>query len=59
MIGEEGQRILLQRDFVPASSRMDTPLNRGPLTVIDPALIVDQGERWARLYEEIIVKGAR
>jgi iron(III) transport system substrate-binding protein len=59
MIGEEGQRILLQRDFVPASSRLDTPLNRGPLTIIDPALIVDQGERWARLYDEIIVRGAR
>jgi iron(III) transport system substrate-binding protein len=59
MIGEEGQSILLKRDFVPASRRMDTPLNRGPLTIVDPALLVDQGERWARLYEEIIVKGAR
>lgn len=57
MVGEEGQRILLQRDFVPASRKMDTALNRGPLTIIDPALIVDQGERWAKLYDEIIVKG--
>jgi iron(III) transport system substrate-binding protein len=56
MISDEGQRILLNRDFVPASRNMDTPLNRGPLTIIDPALIVDQGERWSRLYDEIIVK---
>jgi hypothetical protein len=34
-------------------------LNRGPLTIIDPALIVDQGERWARLYDEIVVKAPR
>lgn len=59
MIGDEGQRILLKRDFVPASRKMDTALNRGPLTIIDPALIVDQGERWARLYDEIVVKGPR
>ena len=56
MIGDEGQQILLKRDFVPASRKMDTALNRGPLTIIDPALIVDQGERWSKLYDEIIVK---
>jgi ABC-type Fe3+ transport system substrate-binding protein len=59
MIGEEGQRILLKRNFVPASRKLETALNHGPLTIVDPALLVDQGERWAKLYEEIIVKGAR
>ena len=59
MIGEEGQSILLKRDFVPASRRMDTALNRGPLTIIDPAVMIDQGERWAKLYDEIIVKQNR
>jgi iron(III) transport system substrate-binding protein len=59
MIGGEGQGILLKRDFVPASRKLDTALNRGPLTIIDPALIVDEGERWAKLYDEIIVKQGR
>ena len=59
MIGDEGQQILLRRDFIPASRKIDTALNRGPLTIIDPALLVDQGERWAKLYDEIIVKGGR
>jgi ABC-type Fe3+ transport system substrate-binding protein len=59
MIGDEGQQILLKRDFVPASRKLDTALNRGPLTIIDPALIVDQGERWAKLYDEIIIRGKR
>jgi iron(III) transport system substrate-binding protein len=59
MIGDEGQGILLKRDFVPASRKLDTALNRGPLHVIDPALVVDQGERWAKLYHEIIVKQGR
>lgn len=59
MIGDEGQEILLKRDFVPASRKLDTALNRGPLTIIDPALIVDEGERWAKLYDEIVVKQGR
>jgi len=59
MIGDEGQDILLKRDFVPASRKLDTALNRGPLTIIDPALIVDEGERWAKLYDEIVVKQGR
>jgi iron(III) transport system substrate-binding protein len=59
MIGEEGQRILLKRDFVPASRKLETPLDHGPLTIVDPALLVDEGERWAKLYEEIIVKQGR
>ena len=59
MIGAEGQEILLKREFVPASRKLDTALNRGPLTIIDQALIVDHGERWATLYDEIIVKQGR
>ena len=59
MISDEGQEILLKRDFVPASRKLDTALNRGPLVIIDPALIVDEGERWAKLYDEIIVKQGR
>ena len=59
MIGEEGLRILLKRNFVPASRKLETALNHGPLTIVDPAVLVDEGERWTKLYDEIIVKGAR
>ena len=56
MIGDEGQQILFKRDFVPASRKIDTPLNRGPLVIIDPKLVLDESEKWAKLYDEIIVK---
>ena len=59
IIGDQGQTILLKRDFVPASRKLDTGVIRGPLVIIDPALIVDEGERWAKLYDEIIVKQGR
>ena len=56
MIGDEGQQILFKRDFVPTSRKIDTPLNRGPLVIIDPKLVLDESEKWAKLYDEIIVK---
>ena len=56
MIGDEGQHILFKRDFVPTSRKIDTPLNRGPLIIIDPKLVLDESEKWAKLYDEIIVK---
>ncbi|MDQ6621525.1 MAG: extracellular solute-binding protein [Pseudomonadota bacterium] len=59
MIGEEGQRILAQRDFVPANRRIDTPLNKMPLRIVDPALILDESSKWTRLYDEIIVRQVR
>ncbi|TMH54538.1 MAG: extracellular solute-binding protein [Betaproteobacteria bacterium] len=59
MIGDDGQRILAERKSVPTSRKIHTALDRSSLKIIDPVVLVDQGERWAKLYEEIIVKGSR
>jgi iron(III) transport system substrate-binding protein len=59
MIGEEGQRILAERKSVPTSRKIRTYLDRDALRIIDPVRLVDQSERWAKLYEDIIVKGGR
>ena len=59
MIGEDGQRILAERRSVPTSRKIRTSIDREALKIIDPVRLVDQGERWAKLYEDIIVKGAR
>src|SRR6266568_3782974 len=57
MIGDDGQRILAERKSVPTSRKIHTALDRSTLKIIDPVVLVDQGERWTKLYEEIIVKG--
>ena len=59
MIGEDGQRILAERRSVPTSRKIRTSIDREALKIIDPVRLVDQGERWAKLYEDIILKGAR
>ncbi len=56
-ISEEGQRILAQRDFVPTSKKVDTPLNKLPLKFVDARVTLDEYDKWAKLYEEIFGKG--
>ncbi|WP_020656377.1 ABC transporter substrate-binding protein [Massilia niastensis] len=56
MISDEGQQILARRDFVTTSTRLPSPLGKTPLRLVDAALMLDENEKWTRLYEEIIVK---
>jgi iron(III) transport system substrate-binding protein len=55
----DAQPILLQRDFVPTSKKVDTPLNKMPLKFVDPKIILDENEKWTKLYDEIITKQSR
>jgi iron(III) transport system substrate-binding protein len=55
-ISEEGQGILAKRDFVPTNKKIDTPLNRLPLTIVDPATMLDQDRKWTKLYEDLFIK---
>src|SRR6266566_4093171 len=56
MISEAGQRILEERGFLPARRAMQGPLAGQPLRRVDPALMLDQAEKWTRLYESIFVR---
>jgi iron(III) transport system substrate-binding protein len=59
MLSEDGQRILSQRDSIPTSRKVESRLDRGSFKIVNPALLLDEGDRWAKLYDEIIVKGTR
>ncbi len=56
MLGDEAQKILVQRDFVPTRQGVPSPLAQVPITVVDAASLLDEGDRWARLYDEIVVR---
>jgi iron(III) transport system substrate-binding protein len=58
-IGEEGQRILAKRDFVPTNRKIDTPLNKIPLELVDPRVMIDEHAKWTKLYEELFLRQAR
>jgi len=49
-LSEEGQRIIAARDFVPTSRKIDTPLNRVPMTFVDARVAIDEYDKWKSLY---------
>ena len=52
-IGPEGQKILAKRDFVPTNRTVETPLSKIPMKFIDPAVILDQHDKWQKLYLQL------
>ena len=56
-ISEEGQKILSDRDFVPTNTKVESAIAKQPLKFVDPAMMLDEGEKWAKLYQDIFGKG--
>lgn len=50
-LSEEGQRIIADREFVPTSKKVDTPLNKVPMTFVDARVTLDEYDKWKNLYE--------
>jgi iron(III) transport system substrate-binding protein len=50
----DAQKILAERHYVTTSSKVDSPIDRNSLTVMDSAQALAQGDKWERLYAEII-----
>ena len=58
MLGE-AQEIMVKRNFIPSSAPVAATLKDVPqFTLIDPKVVLDEGEKWTKLYEDIIVKPA-
>jgi iron(III) transport system substrate-binding protein len=50
----DAQKILADRDYVAVSRKVGSPLDREQLTVMDSAAVLAQGDKWERLYDQII-----
>jgi len=50
----DAQQLLLGREFTPTNMKVK-PLEI-PFRVIDPAQILDEGDKWAKLFDQIVVK---
>jgi iron(III) transport system substrate-binding protein len=57
-ISEEGQKVLAERDFVATSTKVDNPF-KGKLRFVDSAKMLDEGDKWTKLYEEIFAAKGR
>ena len=56
-LSEEGQTIIAQREFVPTSSKVDTPLNKVPMTFVDARVSIDEYDKWKNLYTDLFGAG--
>jgi iron(III) transport system substrate-binding protein len=55
----DGQKILTTLDYVPVSKAVESPLPPVKMKIVDPAEKLDSGEKWERLYQQIVLKGGR
>ena len=56
-LSEEGQKIIAAREFVPTSRKIDTPLNKVPMTFVDARVSLDEYDKWRNLYTDLFVAG--
>jgi iron(III) transport system substrate-binding protein len=57
VLSREGQELLKSINRVPSSAAVDTPLNKFPHQIIDPAAALDEGERWEKLWSNLFLGG--
>lgn len=55
----EAQGILAKRDVISVNKKFPSPLSDFPFREIDPSKLIDQGDKWTRLYQEIITIAPR
>ena len=56
-LSEEGQTIIAEREFVPTSKKVDTPLNKVPMTFVDARVSIDEYDKWKNLYTDLFGAG--
>ncbi|WP_017523872.1 ABC transporter substrate-binding protein [Pusillimonas noertemannii] len=50
----ESQRILSKRDVIATNKNCPSPLSDFPFETTDPAKLIGQGDKWVRIYQDVI-----
>ena len=58
MLGE-GQKLLYEADFVPASKKIEHSMSAVAMKMIDPGRALDSQDKWLKNFDEMIVKKAK
>ena len=56
MLSPPAQQVLLSRDYVPTLASLPSPLAQRRFKLIDPAHAMDEHDKWAKSFEDVIVK---
>ena len=50
----DAQKLFADRDYVVTDTKVSSPLDRGKMHILDASKVVAEGEKWQRLYTQII-----
>jgi iron(III) transport system substrate-binding protein len=56
VLSPEGQGLLNSMGRVPVSTKVETHLNRFPYTVVDPATVLDEQDKWIKLWNGLFLQ---
>ncbi|HUQ27171.1 MAG TPA: extracellular solute-binding protein [Usitatibacter sp.] len=59
VLSPEGQKILEHGGYVPANLKLGNRAQKLPLKFVDPAVILDESDKWKKLWDEIVLKAAK
>jgi iron(III) transport system substrate-binding protein len=59
ILSPEGQVILQKGGYVPANIKLNDRAQKLPLKFVDPAVVLDEADKWKKLYDEIVLKNAK
>lgn len=57
ILSREGQEIIRSRNRVPVSRAVDSPLNKFQYRLIDPAIALDEWDKWSAIWSSIFLGG--
>jgi len=57
MLSPDGQNLIKARNRVPASTAVETNLNKFPFEMIDPVVVLDESAKWEKIWSELFLKG--
>ena len=56
MLSEDAQKLLAKIGYVPTNKKVESPLKKTQIKLLDPATLVDEADKSTRLYDEILIK---
>jgi iron(III) transport system substrate-binding protein len=56
VLSPEGQRLFESMGRAPASTKVKSELSNFPFTVIDPAVALDEKDKWERIWTELFLR---
>lgn len=59
LLSDEGQEIIKSLNRVPTSTKVDSPLNKFPYALTDPHTVLDEWNKWERLWSNLFLGGRK